>query len=259
MPTALITGASAGLGEGFARELARRGHDLILTARRADRLEGIAAELRGAHGVRVDVFASDLERPDAPERLLADVAGAGLRIDTLVNNAGFGLRGDFADLDRGRQLGMVDLNCRTLVALAHGVLPQMIERRSGGILNLASTAAFQPGPWMAVYYATKAFVLSFSEALHEEVRGHGVRVTALCPGPTRTEFAGRAGMTDMPLFTALAGEADGVVRDGLAALDAGRAVKVSGVANALMADATRFTPRFLARKVAGSLQKSRGG
>lgn len=258
MPTALITGASAGLGEGFARELARRGHDLILTARRAERLHEIAAELRAGHGAAVHVFASDLAQADAPDRLLADIAAAGLQVDTLINNAGYGLRGDFAEQDRAQVVGMIDLNCRTLVALAHGVLPQMLERRSGGILNLASTAAFQPGPWMAVYYATKTFVLSFSEALHEEVRDQGVRVTALCPGPTRTEFAGRAGMTDMPLFTALAGGADGVVRDGLAALAAGRAVKVSGVVNALMADATRFTPRLLARKVAGSLQKRRG-
>lgn len=257
MPTALISGASAGLGESFARELARRGYDLILTARRAERLEEIAAELRAAHSLTVHVFASDLARPDAPERLLADVAAAGLSVDTLINNAGYGARGDFAELDRDMQLGQIDLNCRALVALAHGVLPQMTARRSGSILNLSSTAAFQPGPWMAVYYATKAFVLSFSEALHEEVREHGVRVTALCPGPTRTEFAGRAGMTDMALFTMLASDADAVVRDGLAALDAGLAIKVSGVANALIADATRFTPRFLARKVAGSLQKAR--
>lgn len=259
MPTALITGASAGLGEAFARELARRGHDLILTARRAERLEEIAGELRATEGVAVHVFASDLARPDAPERLLADVAAAGLTVDTLINNAGCGARGDFAELDGVMQLRMIDLNCRSLVALAHGVLPQMIERRSGAILNLSSTAAFQPGPWMAVYYATKTFVLSFSEALHEEARAHGVRVTALCPGPTRTEFAKRAGMSDMSLFTMLAGDADKVVRDGLAALDAGRAVRVSGVANALLADATRFTPRFLARKVAGSLQKARRG
>lgn len=257
MPTALITGASAGLGEGFARELARRGHDLILTARRADRLEAIAAELRAAHGVAVQVFASDLSRPDAPERLLADVAAAGLPVDTLINNAGYGARGDFATLDRAVQLGQIDLNCRALVALAHGVLPQMIARRSGGILNLASTAAFQPGPWMAVYYATKAFVLSFSEALHEEVRHQGVRVTALCPGPTRTEFAGLAGMGDMALFAHLSSDAEGVVRDGLSALEVGRAVKVSGAVNAALADAVRFTPRLLARRIAGSVQKAR--
>jgi short-subunit dehydrogenase len=258
MPTALVTGASAGLGEGFARELAARGHDLILTARRVERLETLAIELRAKHGVRAHVFAADLQQPDAPDRLLAEIAAAGLQVDTLINNAGYGLRGGFAEQDRAAALGMVDVNCRALVALAHGVLPQMIARGDGAILNLASTAAFQPGPWMAVYYASKAFVLSFSEALHEEVRAHGVRVTALCPGPTRTEFAGRAGMTDMPLFIALASDAAGVVRDGLAALDAGRAVKVSGLTNTLMADATRFTPRVLARKLAGSLQKRRG-
>jgi hypothetical protein len=257
MPTALITGASAGLGESFARRLAADRHDLILTARRVDRLEALAAELRAEHGVRVHVFAADLSEADAPDSLLTEVAAAGLAVDLLVNNAGYGLRGDFADLDKGTQLGMIDLNCRALVALAHGVLPQMIERRSGAILNVASTAAFQPGPWMAIYYATKAFVLSFSEALHEEVRDQGVRVTALCPGPTRTEFAGHAGMTDMTLFTKLAGDADVVVRDGLAAVRDGRAVKVSGVANMVMADTVRFTPRVLARKIAGSLQKAR--
>lgn len=259
MPTALVTGASAGLGERFANELARRGHDLILTARRAQRLDELATELRAARGVAVHVFAADLAEAGAPDRLLADIAAAGLSVDTLINNAGYGARGDFAELDRDMQLGMIDLNCRSLVALAHGVLPQMIARRSGGILNLASTAAFQPGPWMAVYYASKAFVLSFSEALHEEVREQGVRVTALCPGPTRTEFAGRAGVADMPLFTALASDADGVVRDGLAALNLGRAVKVSGAMNALVADATRFTPRVITRKLAGSLQKARRG
>ena len=256
MPTALITGASAGLGEGFARELARRGHDLILTARRVDRLDALAAELR-ATGVAVHVFAADLEEPDAPDRLLAEVAAAAPPVDLLVNNAGFGLRGDFAALDRARQLGMVDLNCRALVALAHGVLPGMLERRSGAILNLSSTAAFQPGPWMAVYYASKAFVLSFSEALHEEVRDKGVTVTALCPGPTRTEFADRAGMGDMGLFNNLAGDAASVVRDGLAAVEARQAVKVSGMLNAAMADAIRFTPRVLARRIAGSLQRAR--
>lgn len=230
---------------------------MILTARRSDRLEEIATELRAAHKITVHVFAADLAQPDAPERLLAEIAAAGLPVDTLINNAGYGARGDFAELDRASQLGQIDLNCRALVSLAHGVLPQMIARRSGGILNVASTAAFQPGPWTAVYYATKAFVLSFSEALHEEVRRRGVRVTALCPGPTRTEFADRAGMTDMALFTILASNADDVVRDGLAALEEGLAVKVSGLLNAAMADAVRFTPRVLVRKLAGSFQKAR--
>ena len=258
MPTALITGASAGLGDGFARALAKDGYDLILTARRADRLETLAAELRSSHGVAVHVFAADLMQPAAPGRLLGEVAAAGLRIDLLVNNAGYGKRGDFAELDRDEQLGIIDVNCRALVALAHGVLPQMIGRGSGGILNVASTAAFQPGPWMAVYYASKAFVLSFSEALHEEVRERGVRVTALCPGPTRTEFADRAGMQDLAGFDAVWADADAVIRDGLAAIRANSAVKVSGTLNTLMADSVRFLPRILARKVTGTIQKRRG-
>ncbi len=258
MTTALITGSSAGLGEGFARSLAAEGHDLILTARRADRLETLAAELRAAHGVTVTILVADLGQPEAPAKLLADIAAAGLTIDTLINNAGFGARGGVAELDGTVQLGMIDLNCRALVALAQGVLPQMIARRSGAILNLASVASFQPGPWMAVYYASKAFVLSFSEALHEEVKDKGVRVAALCPGPTRTEFADVAGLGETPLFTRLASDPDAVVRDGLAALRANQAVKVSGVMNLMMTEGIRFTPRALARRIAGSLQKARG-
>lgn len=257
MPTALITGASAGLGEGFARALAADGHDLILTARRVERLEALAADLDRKHGIDVQVFAADLADPAAPGRLMAEVAAAGLTVDTLINNAGYGLRGPVAELDEQAQLGIVDVNCRALVALARAVLPSMVERRSGGILNIASTAAFQPGPWMAVYYASKAFVLSFSEALHEEVRGQGVRVAALCPGPTHTEFAGRAGTGDMPLFTRLASGPDAVVRDGLAALRANTAVKVSGMMNAAMAESIRLTPRSWARRIAGSLQRTR--
>lgn len=257
MTTALITGASAGLGEGFARALAADGCDLILTARRGDRLEALAAELRATHHVAVAIFPADLADPAAAPRLIADIAAAGLTIDTLINNAGYGLRGPVATLDEQAQLGIIDVNCRALVALARAVLPAMIARKDGGILNIASTAAFQPGPWMAVYYASKAFVLSFSEALHEEVRAHGVRVAALCPGPTHTEFADRVGMTDMPLFARLASGPDTVVRDGLAALRANQAVKVSGAINAVMAESIRLTPRALARRIAGSLQRAR--
>ena len=252
----LITGASAGLGEGFARAFADEKHDLILTARRADRLETLAAELRGK-GVAVDVFAADLSQADAPSELIADIAAAGLTIDTLVNNAGFGLRGPVAELDHDRQLDMIDLNCRALVALSLAVLPGMVAAGTGGILNLASLAAFQPGPWMSVYYATKAFVLSFSEGLHEEVRDQGVRVAALCPGPTRTDFADSAGMGDSALFGRFASDPDAVVRDGLAALAGNQAVKISGAMNLFAAEAIRFTPRGLARRIAGGLQKGR--
>lgn len=257
MPTTLITGASAGLGEGFARALAATGDDLILTARRADRLESLAAELRAQHGVTIHLFPADLAKTDAPATLLAAIAAAGLTIDQLVNNAGYGVQGGFADGDAAGQLGMIDLNVRALVALTHGVLPQMIARRAGGILNIASTAAFQPGPWLAVYYATKAFVLSFSEAIHEEAKPHGVRVAALCPGPTRTEFAELAGMGESALFKTFASDPDAVVKDGLKALAGNQAVRISGAANALMAESIRFTPRFLARRIAGALQRTR--
>ena len=255
--TTLITGASAGLGEGFARAFAAQGEDLILTARRAERLEALAAELREKHGVAVHLFPADLAQPDAPGQLLAAIAAAGLTIDQLVNNAGYGAQGAFAEGDAADQLGMIDLNCRALVALTRGVLPDMVARRAGGVLNIASTAAFQPGPWMAVYYATKAFVLSFSEAVHEEVKGHNVRVAALCPGPTRTEFADRAGLGDSPLFRRFARSSDTVVRDGLKALAGNQAMRISGAANAFMAESIRFTPRFLARRIAGTLQKTR--
>ena len=257
MATALITGASSGLGEGFARALAAEGQTLILTARRAERLEALRVELTAKHRVAVEVIAADLAAPDGPDEVMRAVAARGLTVDTLVNNAGFGTRGAFAEADAASQVGMVDLNCRALVALAHAVLPGMVARGRGGILNIASTAAFQPGPWMATYYASKAFVLSFSEALHEEVRRTGVHVAALCPGPTRTEFADVAGMHDSALFERLAGDADAVIRDGLAALKANRAVKVSGTANAIGAGGVRFLPRALARRMAGGLQKRR--
>jgi hypothetical protein len=257
MGTALITGASAGLGDGFARALAAQGHDLILTARRSDRLEVLADALRAQHGVAVRVFAADLAQADAAARLTDEIFAAGLMIDTLVNNAGFGTHGAFAEATLASQTGQIDVNCRALVMLTHAVLPGMVARRSGAILNLASVAAFQPGPWMAVYYATKAFVLSFSEAIHEEVKDRGVRVAALCPGPTRTEFADVAAMADSELFKRFASDPQAVVRDGLSALNANQAVKVSGLVNTLMADSIRFTPRLFARRIVGALQKGR--
>jgi len=257
MPTALITGASAGLGTHFALALAKRGYDLILVARRGDRLEQLARVVRERHGVAAHVIPADLGKKTAAAKLVEAVGAQGLAVDLLVNNAGFGARGSFAELDRAMQARMIDVNCRALMELAHAFLPDMLARRSGAILNVASTAAFQPGPWMAVYYATKAFVLSFSEALHEEVKDRGVRVTALCPGPTRTEFAGVARMDDSDLFRRFSGAPEKVVADGLKALDAGRAVAVSGGLNKLMAGSIRFTPRGLARRIAGSLQKTR--
>ena len=191
--TALVTGASAGLGAGFARALAADGHDLILTARRGDRLNALAAELRAAHGIRVEVIAADLARPGAAEALIAEIGKRGLAVNTLVNNAGFGALGPVAEADPAVLERMLDLNCRAVMTLSRLVLPGMIQMRRGAILNIASTAAFAPGPGMAVYYASKAFVLSFSQALHSEVRRHRVTVAALCPGPTITEFGDVAG------------------------------------------------------------------
>ena len=246
---ALITGASAGLGVDFARQLAAQGKRLMLAARRKDRLDALAAELGNARTIAID-----MSEVGAIDRLMSDLDAQGEQVELLVNNAGFGLTGRFAELDRKRQRQMIDLNCGALTELAHAVLPGMIERRSGAILNVASTAAFQPGPGMAVYFATKAFVLSFSEALHEEVKRHGVTVSALCPGPTATEFGEVAGFGSSNLLDKVAADSASVVRAGLAGLDKGKAVIIPGLMNKSTAQAHRFFPRSWVRKAAGMLK-----
>jgi short-subunit dehydrogenase len=248
-PIALVTGASAGLGLDFARQLSATGARLVLVARRRERLEELAAELGNARAV-----ALDLSRGDAAGRLMADVGDHGEHVDLLVNNAGFGLGGKFVKLDGARQRQMIDLNCGVLTDLAHAVLPGMLERGRGGILNVASTAAFQPGPGMAVYFATKAFVLSFTEALHEEVRGTGLRISALCPGPTATEFGEVAGFGNAGAFNKLAARSADVVAAGLAGLARNQAVVVPGLLNQVGAQGTRFLPRALLRRIAGSIK-----
>lgn len=255
--TVLITGASAGLGAGFAHAFAARGDDVILIARRVDRLEALAAELQAAHGIRAVAMPTDLTEVGAVAQLVLDVQDLKMPVTRLVNNAGYGLRGPFVELDGASQARMIDLNCRALVEMSHAFLPDMVARGDGGILNVASTAAFQPGPWMAVYYATKAFVLSFSEALHHEVRGSGVSVSALCPGPTRTEFFDVAEMSDTMLSKYMAGSPAKVIADGMRALDRNSAVAVSGMLNKTIAASMRITPRPVARRVAGGLQKRR--
>ena len=247
-PVALITGASAGLGVEFARQLSFRGHRLVLAARRKDRLDALAAELGNSRAVAID-----LSLPGAAAQLVADIAASCERVDVLINNAGFGLRGYFAEQDTAQLRQMVDLNCGALTDLCRAILPQMTERRSGSILNVASTAAFQPGPGMAAYYATKAFVLSLSEALHEEAKPYGVKVTALCPGPTRTEFGDVAGFHDKAALARVSMDAAPVVQKGLEALDSNRAVVITGALNKALAFATRVAPRPIARKVAGAL------
>ena len=246
---ALITGASAGLGVEFARQLAADGHRLVLAARRTDRLDALAKELGKARAVTID-----LSRADSAAKLLADLEANGETVDLLINNAGFGLIGKFAELDARRERQMIDLNVATLTDLCRAVAPGMIKRKSGGILNVASTAAFQPGPKMAVYFATKAFVLSLSEALHEELKPHGVRVSCLCPGPTRTEFGDVAGFGGNGLFDRVAMDAPGVVKAGLDGLAKNKAVVVPGLVNKLGAFSGRFVPRAVTRKIAGSIK-----
>jgi uncharacterized protein len=245
----LITGASAGIGAEFARQLGKRGKQLVLVARRKDRLDALVAELGNARAIVLD-----LGEAGASERLLADVEAAGEHVETLINNAGFGLAGKFAKLDGARQRAMIDLNIGALTELAHAVLPGMIERKRGSILNVASTAAFQPGPGMAVYFATKAFVLSFTEALHEELRGSGIRVTALCPGPTATEFGEVAGFGKEGAFAKYSVDASSVVAAGLAALVEGKAIAIPGLLNKFSAQGHRFLPRSTLRRIAGALK-----
>ena len=246
---ALVTGASAGLGVEFARQLSKRGHRLVLAARRKDRIDALATELGNARTIAID-----LSEPDAAAKLMANIEAAGEQVDILVNNAGFGLIGRFAELDADRLRQMIDLNVGTLTDLCRAVAPGMIERKSGAILNVASTAAFQPGPKMAVYFATKAFVLSLSEALHEELKPHGIKVSCLCPGPTRTEFGEVAGFGGNGLFDHVAMNADEVVRAGLKGLDKNRAVVVTGWMNKIVAASTRLAPRPVVRKIAGSIK-----
>ena len=229
--------------------MSKRGHRLVLAARRKERLEELAKKLGNARAVAID-----LSKADAALKLMDDLTANGETVDLLVNNAGFGLIGQFAELDAKREREMVDLNVGVLTDLCRAVAPDMIERRSGGIINVASTAAFQPGPKMAVYFATKAFVLSLTEALHEELKPHGIRVSCLCPGPTRTEFGDVAGFGGNGLFDRVAMNAAEVVETGLKGLDSNHAVVVPGWTNKVVAASTRFAPRPIVRKIAGAIK-----
>jgi short-subunit dehydrogenase len=248
MTTALVTGASSGIGLEIARILAPD-HDLVLAARSGAKLEELAAELGGAR-----VVAVDLSDPNAPAKLVAEVAS----VDVLVNNAGFGDYGAFAEASPSKLDEMIELNVGALTRLTRAYLPGMLERRSGRVCNVASTASFQPGPLMAVYYATKAYVLSFTEALAEELRGSGVTATALCPGPTRTGFQDAAEMGESRLVKGRKlPTAEDVARYGVKAMNKGDVVAVPGFMNKAMAAGVRFTPRPIARRMVHSVQKSK--
>jgi short-subunit dehydrogenase len=251
--TVLITGASSGIGWELAKCFAADGCRLILVARKGDALQALAEELRQEHRTQSEVLTADLARPGTPTRIFEHLQSAGTRLDVLVNNAGFGAQGKFAELPVERQLEMLQVNITAVTHLTRLFLPGMIERRRGGILNVASTAAFQPGPGMAVYYATKAFVLSLSEALSEEVAGTGVTITALCPGPTDTNFATAANARFSHRFKKAAMSAQEVARVGHRAFREGHAIAIAGFRNRLLALSVRFAPRFLVRKVAKRL------
>ena len=243
-PVALITGASAGIGAELARVFAAHGHELALAARRADRLNTLADEIARKGGARPTVLASDLEQRDAVAKLAAELSGLGLEPNFVVNNAGFGLMGDAATLDRNEQLGMVDLNVRALTELSLAFVDSLTRHR-GGLLNVASIAAFLPGPGMAVYYASKAYVLSFTEALHQEWSDRGIKVTALCPGPVPTEFQARASM-ELPSSAKLIElPAEQVAKIGYDGLMRNQRVVVAGLGNKLAVSFMRVTPNAL--------------
>lgn len=249
MPTALITGASGGIGLELARIFAEQGYALVLVARSRDRLEEIAAELKPTP---VQVFAKDLTLVGAAEGVLREVP----KVDVLVNNAGYGVYGPFLKTPLDEELGMLQLNMTALVVLTKLYLPGMVASKNGKILNVASTAAFQPGPLMALYYATKAFVLSFSEAIGSELEGTGVTVTALCPGPTATGFQARTKLEKSRLFQRMkVMDARTVAEAGYRGLMAGKPVVIPGVMNKLLAQSVRFSPRTMVTKIARKMQE----
>jgi uncharacterized protein len=255
--TALVTGASMGIGLELAKVFAEHGHSLVLVARSEEKLKSLADELEARHGVTVRVVPADLAGADAADRIFETVTGAGVVVDYLVNNAGFGTAGPFLDAELGREVEMVRVNVLALTHLTHLFARGMVERRRGGILNIASTAGFQPGPNMAVYYATKAYVVSFSEALAEEIRSTGVVVTAYCPGPVATEFARTAGNAESLLFKRFAVATPRSVAEGAyRALFRGRVVAVHGFLNWLAIQTVRLSPRAVVRRLVGLLNSS---
>ena len=259
-PVALVTGASTGIGKDLAEACAGDGNDLVLVARRAEVLEQVARDLEARYKVSVQIIPADLADPAAPERIVAELTARRLEPDLLINNAGTGAYGRFLETDKAVELGSIQLNVAALTHLTKLILPGMVQRGHGRILNVASTGAFQPGPLMAVYYATKAYVLSFSEALASELANTGVTVTCLCPGPTRTEFQERAGMSNMWLTSQpmMASSAD-VARAGYQGLKRGKRVVIPGLLNKMLAFSVRLAPRWLPPAIVGKLQERRGG
>lgn len=256
MKVTLITGASSGIGEAFARRLAEEGHNLVLVARSEDKLRSLCDELKEAHGITAHFIAIDLVDFEADRRLFQETERHGLEVDWLINNAGFGSMGDFAELDLERELEMINLNICALVALTHRYLKGMRERESGTIINVSSAAGFQPIPFLATYAATKSFVTAFSEAIAEENRPFGIQVLALCPGSTDTNFF-KASNIDRMMKVKGQQTVDEVIDAALNAVDGKRSKVVSGWANYLVASATNFVPNSLITKVIARGTRSR--
>ena len=254
MNTTLITGASSGIGEVFARKLAARGRNVLLVARSEEKLVTLCNELGRSNSIRAQYVALDLSKPESPARLFEEAEKRGLTVDMLINNAGFGSMGEFGKLDLARELNMIDLNVKALVELTHRFLQPMIERKQGAIINVASTAAFQAVPFFATYAATKAFVLSFSEALWEENRAQGIKVLALCPGVTDTNFFEAARGQKPPARVSQTPEE--VVDVALRGLDRGKSHIISGWTNYLMTEGERLAPRSFVTRLAGRMMRS---
>jgi hypothetical protein len=256
--TALITGASSGIGYEFARTFASHGYNVVLVARGEAKLRELAQTLEPHHAINATVLPTDLAQPAAPDELATALQTQGIQIDVLVNNVGFASYGFFHELDLAKELSMIQVNIVALTHLTRLFLPGMVARRQGRILNVASTAAFQPGPLMAVYYASKAFVLSFSEAIANELAESGVTVTALCPGPTQSGFQERAAMQDSKLVQSGLMTSAEVVRQGYEGLMQGKPVVIPGLNNKIGAFATRFVPRQTAVRIVRRMQERTG-
>ena len=250
---ALVTGASAGIGTALAEELARGGTNLVLTARRRERLEELAQKLVAAHKIQTKIFVADLAEADAPQKIFQFTKEQGIEVELLINNAGFGAYGEFHTVEARRLLEMVQVNCSAVVHLTRLYLPEMVARRRGDVLILASTASFQSVPYISTYAATKAFDLLFAEGLAEEMKPHGIRVCALCPGSTESEFADVAGQTHIAATRANRETAEKVARTGLRALASGKSYVISGLGNYLGVLGQRLVPRRFVARIAARM------
>lgn len=256
MKAVLLTGASTGIGYDLAHLFAKDKNNLILVARSEKKLREVATELSQKYNVQIEILPVDLSNPDAPKQIYGFVKGKGIFVETLVNNAGFGSNGKFVDLPINEELGMIQVNISSLIHLTRLFLPEMLQNNTGKIMNVASTAAFQPGPYMSNYYATKAYVLHFTEGLAEELKGTNIKISALCPGPVMTEFQSRANLKDALMIKGpMVLESKKVALVGYKGLLAGKVIIIPGFLNWLLTVSTAFTPRFLVRKIAGMMNK----